>query len=297
MKAAADRSLPPPQVINCIWPRIRCVTWFQIMFKCIQAGLCSICVHPFHLLERQDDSIVNINTVHFSSYVGGMQFACKPKTFTKFDYCPIVTKWLLLAVKVKILTRVLVKMSYNGSVVYDFVTDVCMSASLQCLSLDISLCIFLTGCIWIILPCSYLCNGVVINWSMWAAEGLRFQVGGNTKQSVLSNGIWYISNRLRLESKETEVSLFSVYPFENWIIRTRAEVNVLRKCDSPTQTDPKLEPAIQSKCISWKCKVVLLVTRGAFLIISHECVCTVIYLTHMVNDFYTKHYSRFVLNN
>lgn len=267
------------------------------MFKCIQAGLCSICVHTFHLLERQDDSIVNINTVHFSSYVGGMQFACKPKTFTKFDYCPIVTKWLLLAVKVKILTRVLVKMSYNGSVVYDFVTDVCMSASLQCLSLDISLCIFLTGCIWIILPCSYLCNGVVINWSMWAAQGLRFQVGGNTKQSVLSNGIWYISNRLRLESKETEVSLFSVYPFENWIIRTRAEVNVLRKCDSPTQTDPKLEPAIQSKCISWKCKVVLLVTRGAFLIFSHECVCTLIYLTHMVNDFYTKHYSRFVLNN
>lgn len=147
MKAAADRSLPP--VINCIWPRIRCVTWFQTMFKCIQAGLCSICVHPFHLLERQDDSIVNINTVHFSSYVGGMQFACKPKTFTKFDYCPIITKWLLLAVKVKILTRALVKMSYNGNVVYDFVTDVCISASLQCLSLDISLCIFLTGCIWI----------------------------------------------------------------------------------------------------------------------------------------------------
>lgn len=64
--------------------------------------------------------------------------------------------------------------------------------------------------------------------------------------------------------------MFSVYPFENRIIRTRAEPNVLRKCDSPTQTDPKLEPAIQSKWISWKCKVVLkvlLVTRGAFLII------------------------------
>lgn len=29
-----------------------------------------MCVHPFRLLERQDDSIVNNNTVHFGSYVG-----------------------------------------------------------------------------------------------------------------------------------------------------------------------------------------------------------------------------------
>lgn len=273
MKAAADRSLPPKSLTvfdlgsdvspdSKLWSnasKLDCAASVYTLSICLRGKMI-----PLWTSTRCTLAVM----------WGGMQFACKPKTFTKFDYCPIVTKWLLLAVKVKILTRVLVKMSYNGSVVYDFVTDVCMSASLQCLSLDISLCIFLTGCIWIILPCSYLCNGVVINWSMWAAQGLRFQVGGNTKQSVLSNGIWYISNRLRLESKETEVSLFSVYPFENWIIRTRAEVNVLRKCDSPTQTDPKLEPAIQSKCISWKCKVVLLVTRGAFLIISHECVCT-----------------------